>query len=68
MEMEERIKRLESNNRLLAIGVFALVAVIAALVTAMVVKVMPDYEARLNAQANHYDLALGDLRSDIDAG
>jgi hypothetical protein len=44
MEIEERMKRLESNNRLLAFGIFALLAAVSTLVTVVVVRVWPDYE------------------------
>jgi len=68
MELEERIKRLESNNRLMAIGLFALVAVIAALVTALAARVLPGYDERLKAQADQFELAVSNLRADLETG
>jgi len=53
---------------LLAIGVFALVAVIAVLATALMARVLPDYDGRLKAQADQFDLALSDLRTDLETG
>ena len=66
MEIEERVARVESNNRLLAIGVIALVALVGALVTAFQARVRPDYEARLKTQTDKFELAVSALRSDLE--